>query len=413
MPAYRNKDVLTVILAGGRGERLAPLTQNRAKPAVPFGGIYRIIDFTLSNCINSGLRRIAVLVQYRSLLLQQHLHDGWNFLSRAVDEFIEPVPPQQRVSDLWYQGTADAIFQNLYLIERLRPKLVLVLSGDHIYKMDYAAMLNFHMAKGAALTVATIEVDKEESPSFGILEVDAEDRIIGFEEKPRKDPKTIPGRPSKCLASMGVYVFDTATLFEVLEGDATNKASSHDFGKNIIPGMIATHPLFSYNFRDENKAAAKYWRDVGTLDAYFQASMDLVQVTPELNLYDREWPIHTAQPQAPPPKFVFAQAYEGGRMGVALDSLVAPGCIISGGRVQSSILSPWVRVNSYARVERSILLEGVEIGRHCRIRNAIIDKNVRLPEGTVIGYDIESDRARCAVSPGGIAVLSERSGEEG
>ncbi|HVY60539.1 MAG TPA: glucose-1-phosphate adenylyltransferase [Planctomycetota bacterium] len=412
MLPYREKDVLTVILAGGRGERLSPLTAHRAKPAVPFGGVYRIIDFTLSNCINSGLRRIVVLVQYKSLSLTRHLHEGWNFLSRTLDEFIDPVPPQMRTGDSWYRGTADAIFQNLYLVQRLRPKLVLVLSGDHIYKMNYAEMLSSHVQRKAALTVATIEVDRREASSFGVLEVDEGERIIGFEEKP-KDPRPVPGDPSKALASMGIYVFDTEALGRVLEADAAVESSSHDFGKNIIPSMIGREPVYSYNFRDENKAAAKYWRDVGTLDAYWQASMDLVQVTPELNLYDHDWPIHTFQPQGPPPKFVFAQSYEGGRMGVALDSMISQGCIISGGRVQNSILSPWVRVNSYARVEGSILLEGVEIGRHARIRNAIIDKNVRIPDGAVIGFDTADDRQRFAVSPGGIAVVSARMADEG
>jgi glucose-1-phosphate adenylyltransferase len=400
-----------MVLAGGRGERLLPLTAHRAKPAVPFGGVYRIIDFTLSNCINSGLRRIVVLVQYKSMSLQRHLHEGWNFLSRTVDEFIDSVPPQMRVSDLWYQGTADAIYQNLYLVDRLKPRLVLVLAGDHIYKMNYAPMLNAHVESGAALTIATIEVDSKQSSSFGILEVDARQRVVGFEEKPKDRPKTVPGDPTKCLASMGVYVFSADALTSVLDTDASLAGSSHDFGKDVIPAMIGREAVYSYAFRDENKKAAKYWRDVGTIDAYFDASMDLVQVTPELNLYDPEWPIHTYQPQAPPPKFVFAQSYEGGRLGAALDSMVSQGCIISGGRVQNSILAPWVRVNSYARVEDSILLEGVIVGRHSRIRRAIIDKNVRIPEGTVIGYDAASDRARCALSAGGVAVLSESLGE--
>lgn len=409
MRRYREKDVLTMVLAGGRGERLSPLTEHRAKPAVPFGGTYRIIDFTLSNCINSGLRRVFVLVQYKSLSLTRHLQEAWNFLSRPLDEFIDPVPPQMRVNDFWYQGTADAIYQNLYLVERMkhRPRYILVLSGDHIYKMNYAAMLEAHVAREAALTVATIEIDKREAGAFGILGIDESDRIESFEEKPRHDPKTIPGAPDKCLASMGVYVFDTETLFEALEEDAHDRGSAHDFGKNVIPGLIGSGRVYSYQFRDENRGTAQYWRDVGTLDAYYQASMDLIQVTPELNLYDQEWPVRTFQVQAPPPKFVFAQAYEGGRMGVALDSMVAPGVIISGGRVESSILAPWVRVNSYARIERSILFEGVEVGRYCRIRNAIVDKNVRIPEGTVIGYDASADRERFVVSEGGIAVLSD------
>jgi glucose-1-phosphate adenylyltransferase len=413
MPSYRDTDVLTMVLAGGRGERLLPLTEHRAKPAVPFGGTYRIIDFALSNCINSGLRRVFVLVQYKSLSLQRHLQVAWSFLSRCLDEFIDPVPPQMRINDFWYQGTADAIYQNLYLIEqqRVRPKYVLVLAGDHIYKMNYAAMLEAHMDRRAALTIATIEVDRSSASAFGILECDAESRIVGFEEKPR-EPKTVPGNPAKCLASMGVYLFETDTLFEVLEKDAQDRQSSHDFGRNVIPAMIETGRVFSYQFRDENKGAAKYWRDIGTIGAYYQASMDLVQVTPELNLYDHDWPVHTFQVRAPPAKFVFAQAHGGGRLGVAVDSMIGAGAIISGGRVQSSILSPWVRVNSYARVENSILFEGVEIGRHCRIRNAIVDKRVRIPEGTVIGYDVAEDRKRYVVSEEGIVVISESFDEE-
>jgi glucose-1-phosphate adenylyltransferase len=409
----RESDALIMVLAGGRGERLSPLTENRAKPAVPFGGSYRIIDFTLSNCINSGLRRVFVLVQYKSLSLQRHLQEAWSFLSRPLEEFIDPVPPQMRVNDFWYQGTADAIYQNLYLLEQMspRPRHVLVLSGDHIYKMNYARMLEAHVANGAALTVATIEVDRADAGAFGILATDAADRIVGFEEKPR-EPRTIPGNPAKCLASMGVYVFETSALFEVLERDAHDRQSAHDFGRNVIPAMIAERPVFSYQFRDENKGTARYWRDVGTIDAYFQASMDLVKVTPDLNLYDRDWPIRTYHVQAPPPKFVFAQTWEGGRMGTALDSMVAPGAIVSGGRVEQSILSPWVRVHSYARVEQSILFDGVEVGRHCRIRKTIVDKNVRIPDGTVIGYDLAHDRERFVVSDGGVVVLSGSIGAE-
>lgn len=409
----RESDTLTMVLAGGRGERLSPLTEHRAKPAVPFGGTYRIIDFTLSNCINSGLRRVFVLVQYKSLSLQRHLQEAWNFLSRPLDEFIYPVPPQMRVNDFWYQGTADAIYQNLYLIEQMRPppRQVLVLSGDHIYKMNYARMLEAHIASEAALTVATIEVNRAEASAFGVLETDAAHRIVGFEEKPR-NPRPMPENPEKCLASMGVYAFETRTLMEVLERDAHDRNSAHDFGKNVIPGLIAEGRVFSHEFRDENKGTARYWRDVGTIDAYYQASMDLVQVTPALNLYDREWPIRTYHLQAPPPKFVFAQAWAGGRMGAALDSMVAPGAIISGGRVESSILSPWVRVNDHARVESSILFDGVEVGRHCRIRKTIVDKNVRIPDGTVIGYDAAHDRERFVVSEGGVAVLSDSIGDE-
>ncbi len=408
--------ILAMILAGGKGERLHPLTLHRAKPAVPFGGIYRIIDFTLSNCINSGIRKIAVLTQYKSLSLDKHLRLGWNVFSGELSEFIISVPPQQRVGDKWYQGTADAIYQNIYMIEKDAPDHLLILAGDHIYKMDYSEMLRFHTDKQADATVAAIEVPVDQATSFGVIAVDGESRIVGFEEKPRR-PRPLPGKPELAFASMGVYLFNTKTILDHLRFDALHD-TAHDFGRNIIPDMMHKARVFTYNFIDENRKAAKYWRDVGTIDSYWVANMDLVSVDPQLNLYDPSWPIRTYQAQNPPAKFVFAQEEKGGRLGIALDSIVAHGCIISGGRVQNSVLSPNVRVNSYSEVRESILMENVEIGRHCRIRRSIIDKDVIIPPGTEIGYDADADRERFHVSPAGIVVIGkgtaiEQSGERG
>ena len=401
--------ILAMILAGGRGERLHPLTIHRAKPAVPFGGIYRIIDFTLSNCINSGVRKITVLTQYKSLSLDKHLRLGWNVFSGELDEYIIPVPPQQRVGDKWYQGTADAIYQNIYIIEKDAPEHLLVLAGDHIYKMDYAEMLRFHQEQRADATVAAIEMPVDQASSFGIIEVEHDCRIVGFEEKPER-PKEIPGRPGMAFASMGVYLFNTRKIIEHLQFDALQDDTSHDFGRNIIPAMMQGSRVCAYNFIDKNRKEAKYWRDVGTIDAYWEANRDLVSVDPHLNLYDRAWPIRTHQTQNPPAKFVFAQERKGGRLGIALDSIVAHGCILSGGQVRSSVLSPNVRINSYSDVSESVLMENVDIGRHCRIRRAIIDKDVRIPSGTSIGYDPYEDRRRFHVSPGGIVVIGK--GEE-
>ncbi len=397
--------ILAMILAGGKGERLHPLTLHRAKPAVPFGGIYRIVDFTLSNCINSGVRKIAVLTQYKSMSLDKHLRLGWNFFSGELNEYIISVPPQQRVGEKWYQGTADAIYQNIYMIEKDAPDHLLILAGDHIYKMDYSEMFRFHRERQADATVAAIEVPRKGASSFGIVEVDRDYRVIGFEEKP-EDPKPIPGRPDLAFASMGIYLFNTKKIVEHLQFDAL-RDTAHDFGKNIIPEMLRTSRVFAYNFIDENKKEAKYWRDVGTIDAYWEANMDLVSVDPLLNLYDRAWPIRTYQAQNPPAKFVFAQEKKGGRLGIALDSIVAHGSIVSGGRVQNSVLSPNVRINSYSDVRESILMENVDIGRHCRIRKAIIDKDVKIPPGTEIGYDIKEDRRRFHVSPGGVVVIGK------
>jgi glucose-1-phosphate adenylyltransferase len=394
-----------MILAGGKGERLHPLTIHRAKPAVPFGGIYRIIDFTLSNCVNSGIRKIAVLPQYKSLSLDKHLRMAWNLFSGELNEYIISVPPQQRVGEKWYQGTADAIYQNIYMIEKDAPEHVLVLAGDHIYKMDYAEMFRFHKENKADATVAAIETLQSNATAFGIIEVDHNGRIIGFEEKP-ECPRPIPGRPDMAFASMGVYLFNTKTLLEYLKSDALQD-TSHDFGKNIIPQVMRNSRVCAYNFKDENKKEAKYWRDVGTIDAYWEANMDLVSVDPQLNLYDKAWPIRTYQAQNPPAKFVFAQENKGGRLGIALDSIVAHGCIVSGGQVQNSVLSPNVRVNSYSEVRDSILMENVDIGRRCRIRRAIIDKDVVIPPETEIGFNHEEDKKRYHVTPSGIVVIAK------
>jgi glucose-1-phosphate adenylyltransferase len=402
-------DVLTLILAGGKGTRLDPLTRDRAKPAVPFGGLYRIVDFTLSNCINSGLRRALVLTQYKARSLDRHIAAGWSFLSRQLDEYIEVLPPQQRIDEHWYKGTADAIYQNIYSIEKADPKYVLILAGDHIYKMDYGDMIRTHLTRGADLTIGCITVPLTEATSFGVLQADAQDRVVGFQEKP-KDPKPLPDARDTCLASMGIYVFTARPMYELLCQDATRADSDHDFGRNIIPTIMASHKVYAYRFRDKNRKAVPYWRDVGTLDAYYQANMDLVEVDPVLNLYDREWPIRTHQPQLPPPKFVFSDngPSELARRGEAHDSMVCQGAIVSGGHVRRSILSPNVRVNSYALVENSILFEGVDVGRHCRIRRAIVDKDVKIPQGTTIGYDPEHDRRRgFTLTEQGVVVIAK------
>ncbi len=392
--------VVTMLLAGGRGERLYPLTRDRAKPAVPFGAIYRIIDFTLSNCINSEIRRIYVLTQYKSTSLHRHIQFGWSILSPTLGEFIEVIPAQQRIDEHWYQGTADAIFQNLYTLQNEKPDLVLILSGDHIYKMDYRKMIAFHLDRKADLTIAAIRMDRSLSKEFGVIEVDPTWKIIGFQEKPEA-PKTIPGDPEGILASMGIYVFNTEILVRRLIEDARSD-SSHDFGKDIIPLMIDKDRVFAFDFREGDCGKEGYWRDVGTIDAYYEANMDLVSVTPKLNLYDPEWPIFTYQPPYPPAKTVLL---EEGRIGTALNSILSHGSIISGGSVKRSVLSPKVKVHSYAEIEDSILLSGVEVGRYAKIRRAIIDKEVQIPEGMRIGYDFEEDAKRFTVTASGIVVI--------
>jgi glucose-1-phosphate adenylyltransferase len=396
-------DSLVIVLAGGAGERLYPLTKERAKPAVYFGGPYRIIDFALSNCLNSGLRRIFIATQYKSLSLNRHVRMGWSIVSEELGEFVEILPPQKRVSEHWYQGTADAVYQNLYSIMRENPRYLVVLSGDHVYKMDYARMLRLHQERTAAVTLATIEIPIAEANRFGIIVVDESERVTGFQEKPKHHPTAIPGSPDFALASMGVYIFDTDVLVHALEADA-NQATNHDFGKDIIPALIHQVPVYSYRFYDENKKASKYWRDIGTLDAYFEANMDLCQVNPEFNLYDPEWPLRTYQPQAPPAKFVFAET--GSRCGQALDSVISPGCIVSGSTITGSVLCPNVRVHSFSRIDECILMPGVRVGRHACIRRAIIDRDVLIPRGALIGYKIDEDRRRHTVTDSGIVVVT-------
>ena len=399
------RDVLAIVLAGGRGTRLEPLTRDRAKPAVPFGGIYRIIDFTLSNCINSDLRKILVLTQYKAVSLNRHIDQGWKFLTRELDEYIEVIPPQQRIADTWYQGTADAIYQNVYTIEKAAPRDTMILAGDHIYKMNYAEMIAFHREQRADLTIACLPVPKAQAREFGVMHIDDAGRVVSFLEKPQ-NPPGMPDNPEMSLASMGIYVFATDVMYERLFQDAAMKeASGHDFGRDIIPSMLKNSRVFAYPFRDENRKQAAYWRDVGTLDAYFQTSMDLIQIDPILNLYDRDWPIHTYQPPYPPPKFVHTDP---DRRGAALNSIVCQGAIVSGGQVYRSILSPGVRINSYALVEDSILFDGVEVGRHARIRRAIIDKEVKIPSGFDIGWDRAADLARgLTVTEEGVTVVAK------
>jgi glucose-1-phosphate adenylyltransferase len=399
------RDVLAIILAGGRGTRLEPLTRDRAKPAVPFGGLYRIIDFPLSNCINSDIRKILVLTQYKAASLTRHLDQGWRFLTRELDEYIEVIPPQQRIAERWYQGTADAIYQNVYSIEQANPRDTLILAGDHIYKMNYAQMIAFHRDQQADLTIACLPVPRWSAREFGVMQIHPDGRVLGFQEKP-EEPVGIPGQPELALASMGIYVFSTACLYELLFQDALRKEhSKHDFGRDIIPAMLNDARVFAYPFRDENRKTAAYWRDVGTIDAYFQTSMDLISVDPILNLYDQHWPIRTYQPSLPPPKFVHS---EGDRKGSAFNSIVCSGSIVSGGQLHRSILSHNVRVNSYALVEDSILFSGVNVGRHARIRRAIIDKDVAIPPHFTVGYDHHLDRQRgFLVTDEGITVVAK------
>ena len=399
-------NVLAILLAGGAGERLHPLTRDTAKPAVPFGGQYRIIDFTLSNCINSDLRRIFVLTQYKSLELIRHMRDGWSILSPELGEYIEVIPAAKQTGEGWYLGTADAVFQNTHSILAEMPDQVLILAADHIYKMNYRSMFEQHHRNRADVTIATTQVLPEEAPRFGVVEITQDYRVVGFEEKPRHgNPVRSAFNPSMVSASMGVYIFNTDVLLRVLREDAEQPGSSHDFGRDLIPRCLGDYRVVAYDFVDINAKQARYWRDVGTLDAYYEANMDLVDVTPQLNLYDSRWPIRTRMPQQPPAKFVFAQ--EGRRMGVAVDSIVSAGCIVSGGRVMRSVLSPGVRVNSYCEVEYSILMPNVEVGRYSRIRRAIIDTNVKVPESSVIGFDAGDDRANgYHITEGGITVVS-------
>jgi len=396
------KNIVAVILAGGQGERLYPLTKNRAKPAVPFGGEYRIIDFTLSNCINSDLRKIFVLTQYKSISLHRHLRQAWSMLPNELGEYLEVIPPQQRITHDWYQGTADAVYQNLYSLEQEPSEYFFILSGDHIYKMDYSRMYKYHLGHGAEVTLSCIEVDKEESPQFGVVEVDDEQRILGFQEKPSQ-PKVIPGKPDKIFASMGIYLFNREVLFECLREDAKMPTSTHDFGRDVLPRLVSEgHRVYAYNFQDQSQRHEQYWRDVGTIDAYYEANMDLVSIEPRLNLYDKSWPIFTFHSQSPPAKTVHSEFK---RTGMVIESIISNGCIVSGANVFRSILSPDVRINSYAEVSNCIIFNRVDIGRYCRIRRAIIDKDVHVPPHTVIGFDTEEDRKRFTVTESGITVV--------
>ena len=397
------RNTLVLILAGGEGSRLKDLTKWRAKPAVPFGGKYRIIDFALSNCVNSGLRKIGVLTQYKSHSLLRHLQRGWGFMRAEIGEFVELLPAQQRTSEkAWYKGTADALFQNMDIMQRHNTEYVIVLGGDHIYTMDYAKMLVQHVQSGADFTVGAIEVPTEEATDFGVLAVNDDMRITRFDEKPA-DPESMPGKPGTALASMGIYVFSTRFLYETLSEDAAKPESSHDFGKDIIPARIKDSVAMAYAFRDDKTGLPAYWRDVGTLQSYWQANMELCDVEPELNLYDRSWTIWTYQTQNPPAKFVFD---EEGRRGEAIDSLISAGCIISGAQVKRSVVSFNTVIESHSKIKDCVILPKVRIGPNCRITRAIIDKETEIPEGTIIGEDIEADRARFHVSPEGIVLVT-------
>ena len=398
------RDTLGVLLAGGAGERLFPLTRDRAKPAVPFAGQYRIIDITLSNCINSDLRKVYILTQYKALSLNRHIREGWgSVVATELGEFIEILPPMQRVSKSWYQGTADAVFQNIYSIGAEEPKYVLILSGDHIYKMNYALMMQHHCESGADVTIATLPIKPEEVSAFGIVDIAKNGEVTGFVEKPKTTDLRSPFDPEMVDASMGIYLFNTDVLLPELMRDAEDPDSKHDFGHDILPKLLGRYRVQAYNFVDENKKQALYWRDVGTLDAYYEANMDLASFVPVFNLYDRSWPMRTRAYQYPPAKFVFG---EPGRTGMAINSVVSPGCIVSGAVVRSSVLSHDVRVNSYADVDSSVIFSHVNVGRHCRIRHAIIDRNVNIPDGTVIGYDPAEDKKHYFVSNTGLTVVT-------
>ncbi len=398
------RGTLTLILAGGQGQRLYPLTRDRSKPAVPFGSAYRIIDFTLSNCVNSGLRQIYVLTQYKSFSLDQHLQRGWNVFSYEAGEFLYRIPPQHRVGQRWYGGTADAVYQNIYLLENRKPDQVLILSGDHIYRMDYGKLLEFHDGHGGCLSLAAAVVPRQGAEEFGILEVDENWHVVGFQEKPA-DPRTIPGDPDHCLVNMGVYIFDTADLVRELSVDARDIDSHHDFGKNIIPSLVGQGEVYAYPFRDSRTEEPRYWRDIGTLDSYFEATMDLVSRHPQFDLYDPKWLFRAWQPPVPPFKSTHGFTEDGTLPGVVEDSIVGSGTVISGGHVERSVLGRSVRVNSYSRVTESILMDNVNIGRYAKVHRCIIDKNVTIPEGMEIGFDREQDERMFKVSAGGVVVV--------
>lgn len=396
------RQTMALILAGGQGSRLQNLTHWRAKPAVPFGGKFRIIDFPLSNCLNSGIRQIGVLTQYKSDSLIRHIHNGWGFLRGELGEFIDILPAQQRINETWYVGTADAVYQNLDIIRPRKPEYVLILAGDHIYKMDYGLMLAKHVESKADLTIGCIEVPVQEASAFGVMKIDEQKRIVEFMEKPA-DPPSIPGKPGISLASMGIYIFNAAFLYEQLIKDADTRSSSRDFGKDIIPAVIGKYRVFAYPFLDADSGVQNYWRDVGTVDSFWAANMELIGLNPELNLYDDEWPIWTYQAQTPPAKFIFDDE---DRRGMAVDSMIAGGCIISGAEIRHSLLFSNVRVNSYSHVADSVVLPDVNIGRHCRITRAVIDKGCDVPPNTIIGENLEEDRRRYFVSPSGVVLVT-------
>ena len=406
-PRQLARHTVALVLAGGRGSRLQALTDRRAKPAVYFGGKFRIIDFALSNCLNSGVRRIAVMTQYKSHSLLRHLQRGWSFLRNEFNEFIDLLPAQQRIDDTsWYQGTADAVFQNLDILRAERPEYILVLAGDHIYKMDYATLIADHVALGARCTVACIEVPLADARGFGVMAIDDQRRIVRFDEKPA-NPTPMPGREDVALASMGVYVFDAAYLYAALERDASTPGSSRDFGKDLIPAAVArgeacAHP-FSRSCVKSTPDAPNYWRDVGTVDAYWSANIDLTHTLPELDMYDRDWPIWTYQEQLPPAKFVFD---DDDRRGMAVDSLISGGCIISGSLVRRSVLFSRVRMHSFSTVEESVLLPGVVVGRNCQLRKVIIDTGCWIPDGMTIGFDPEADARRFLRSEHGVVLVT-------
>ena len=397
------RGILTFVLAGGRGERLDPLTRDRTKPAVPFGGIFRIIDFTMSNCVNSGLRRIYILTQYKSFSLQKHLLAGWDIVSTQLGEFVDVIPAQQRIGDEWYKGTADAIYQNSYAIEDINPQLILILAGDHIYKMNYQRMIDFHKEKNADVTVACVPMPKETSSQFGVVEVDDNDNVLGFQEKPR-EPKTIPANPSMISASMGIYLFKKDVLLDELEKDAKDPQSDRDFGKNVIPRMLKDgRKVIVHNFTSR-EGKPQYWRDIGTRDAYYQANMDLVKPNPEFNLFDKNWPVRTYHKQYPPVKVSSAE----GNTGSIVDSLIGGGCVIEGATVTKSVLSSNVIVGKNAEVKNSVIMESVVIGENAKIQNAIIDKEVIVPPNTTIGYNLEEDREKFVLTTSGIAMVTKK-----
>ena len=397
------RDVLTFILAGGKGERLDPLTRDRAKPAVPFGGIYRIIDFALSNCVNSGLRRIFLLTQYKSFSLQRHIIEGWNIYSNQLGEFIDVVPAQQRISTDWYRGTADAIYQNLNMVSDYNPKLVLILAGDHVYKMDYRQMIEYHISKGADMTVACITMPKSDSVHFGVVEVNKQNMVVGFQEKPEK-PRTIPSSPDEIFCSMGIYLFNTDLLKKELVADAAKMDSDHDFGKNIIPQMVNKKlKVFAYDFARENEASS-YWRDIGTRDSYYQANMDLCGAKPKFNLYDKAWPMRTHYHHYSP-----LRVYTTGKTpGTIVDSLVAAGCVLESGHIEHSVVSTNVVIRDGVTIKNSVIMDSVTIGKGAQIQGAIIDKDVDIPAGTKIGFDPALDRKRFVLTTSGIVIVAKK-----